>query len=131
MTGTWRAWHCRGGAAAVEFALMLPLMLTTILVAVESGRALWLHNTLQFASEEAARHVMVHPDAADADVADLALSRLPNIPPGEVGVSVTREVANGTDFVTVRLTIPFRPLAGLLPPDLLLLEGEARVPLPQ
>ncbi len=44
-----------GGASAVEFALLLPVLLAFLLGIEEFGRALWTQAALQFAVEAAAR----------------------------------------------------------------------------
>jgi len=50
-----RALAERGGAAAVEFAMTVPILLTTMLGIVEFGRILWAQNALHYAVEQAAR----------------------------------------------------------------------------
>lgn len=50
-----RALEERGGAAAVEFAMTVPILLVAMLGIVEFGRVLWAQNALHFAVEEAAR----------------------------------------------------------------------------
>ena len=43
------------GAAVIEFAFSLPIMLVAILGTVEFGRIMWTQNALHYAVEEAAR----------------------------------------------------------------------------
>jgi Flp pilus assembly protein TadG len=43
------------GAAAVEFALCLPILLMAILGAIEFGRVMWTQNALHYAVQQAAR----------------------------------------------------------------------------
>src|SRR5690348_16032393 len=50
-----RALEERGGAAAVEFAMTVPILLVAMLGLIEFGRVLWAQNALHFAVEEAAR----------------------------------------------------------------------------
>jgi len=45
----------RCGAAAIEYALILPVMLLLILGIMDAGRLLWTYTTLNRASEAAAR----------------------------------------------------------------------------
>jgi len=47
------------GAATVEFAMMLPLMLILIFVTIEFGRAYYHYNTLAKTVREAARYLSV------------------------------------------------------------------------
>ncbi len=45
----------RRGSAAVEFSLVAPALLLLVLGMLESGRALWTQNALNYAVEQAAR----------------------------------------------------------------------------
>ena len=45
----------RGGNAAIELALLLPVLLLFVLGIMECGRVLWTQNALNYAVEEAAR----------------------------------------------------------------------------
>ena len=51
----------QGGATAVEFALVSPVLLIAILGALEFGRLMWTQSALHFAVEEAARCASVTP----------------------------------------------------------------------
>jgi Flp pilus assembly protein TadG len=54
--------HCRqGGAAAVEFAIILPILLLCVLGLIEFGRAIWTQATLDYAVQAAARCAAVDP----------------------------------------------------------------------
>jgi Flp pilus assembly protein TadG len=53
----------RRGVGAVEFALVLPLFLASMIGVIEVGRALWTQNTLQRAVEAAARCATVDATA--------------------------------------------------------------------
>jgi Flp pilus assembly protein TadG len=50
-----RVLYERGGAAAVEFAMTVPILLTIMLGIFEFGRMLWAQNALHYAVEQAAR----------------------------------------------------------------------------
>jgi Flp pilus assembly protein TadG len=45
----------RNGAAAVEFAIIAPALVMLLLGIMETGRAMWTQNALNFAVEQAAR----------------------------------------------------------------------------
>ena len=49
------------GAAAVEFAIVLPVLLLCVLGLVEFGRAIWTQATLDYAVQAAARCAAVDP----------------------------------------------------------------------
>ncbi len=52
------------GNAAVEFALIIPLLLVLIIGIYEFGRLYWVQNTLQYAAEQSGRCVMVNKTVA-------------------------------------------------------------------
>ena len=51
------------GSAAVEAALILPILLLFLLGSVEFGRALWTYHTMLLAVEEAGRYAMVYGES--------------------------------------------------------------------
>lgn len=48
------------GSAAIEVAIVLPVLLLFAIGSVEFGRALWTYHTMLLAVEEAARYAMVY-----------------------------------------------------------------------
>lgn len=75
-------WRSQHGAAAVEFALVLPLLLVILLGIIEFGRAYNVQISLTHAARETARYMAIHNDwggavsrgAAAAPSVDLAAS---------------------------------------------------------
>lgn len=120
---------CRAGSVAVEFALIIPVALAILVGIVEVGRAMWIRASLQFAVEEGARYMMVHQNAADADLTTFALDKLAGIDPTSVDLSLLRETVDGTAFVTVSATFQFHYVASLITGEPFLLTGSARAPL--
>jgi Flp pilus assembly protein TadG len=120
---------CRAGSVAVEFALIIPVALAILVGIVEVGRAMWIRASLQFAVEEGARYMMVHQNAADADLTAFALDKLAGIDPDLVDLSLLRETVDGTDFVTVSATFQFYSVASLMKGEPFLLTGSSRAPL--
>lgn len=111
----------RRGATAVEFALLLPVMLTLLMAVLETGRALWLRQDMQFAVEEAARFALVEPSATVTAISAKASSR--------VAVGTLVATALDADSVTVTATADFAPVVpGLLPPGTVTLSARARLP---
>jgi Flp pilus assembly protein TadG len=52
---------CEQGAAAIECALILPILLLCVLGLIEFGRAIWTQATLDYAVQAAARCAAVDP----------------------------------------------------------------------
>jgi Flp pilus assembly protein TadG len=62
------------GVAAVEFAILLPLLLLIVFGITEFGRALYNYNTLVKATRDAARYAMMQQAGGGADVATKCLA---------------------------------------------------------
>lgn len=62
-------WRDRGGAAAIEFALVLPILMGVILGTVEIGLVGLVSNTLDAAVQKAARSIRVGETGAPIDAA--------------------------------------------------------------
>ena len=58
------------GAAAVEAALLLPVLFLFVLGIIEFGIALWQWNTMLLAVEQAGRYVMVNNASCDVSCAE-------------------------------------------------------------
>lgn len=123
-----RRWFGRdaGGAAAVEFALILPVLLTFLLGLIEFGRAMWIRNTMQYAVEDAARYAAITSGATSSTVTTFAQSRLLALDTSTVSFTVTF----GASSVTVSATHSFEFLAsGLLPFGPITLSASAQFPM--
>lgn len=55
------------GVAAVEFAILLPVLLLIVFGITEFGRALYSYNTIAKGTRDAARYVMIRQPGGDAD----------------------------------------------------------------
>jgi len=63
----------RQGLAAVEFALLLPVMLFLLLLVVEGAAAMHTYSSLVEASREGARYVLMEGESADVEALVAAL----------------------------------------------------------
>jgi Flp pilus assembly protein TadG len=98
------------GAAAVEFALVLPVLLLLVLGAIDWGWYFYLREVVTNAAREGARVGSVHQDgqaAATTYLTNLGLTR-----GGAVSNVVT---VNGIDTVLVTVTYPAGSLTGFIP----------------
>ncbi len=102
------------GAAAVEFALLLPVLLVLILGIVEFGRAFQVQATLAAAAREGVRVMALENDAAAAREAVRSASTTLNPAVTDGDIAVTPEscaTTAGDATVTITYSQPF--LTGL------------------
>lgn len=97
--------HCRG-AAAVEFALILVLLMTILACVVEGGRVLWFYDALAKSARDAARHMSVinQDDLGKNDSSDNAkdfilkaaqAANLPGLVAGDIAITCHRDGVSG------------------------------------
>lgn len=109
------------GAAAIEFALVLPLFLTLVLGAIDWGWYFFIDQLVTNASREAARAgTMVPPrptsTAGQAETAaeNAGLAFLQRVRLNRTGVVATYTTVDGTDAIEVTVTYPVGSLTGFL-----------------
>ena len=81
MSSLWR--DLRGGAA-IEFALVSPVLFTVVLGAMDLGRMFYVGQGLQYAAEQGARYYTVNPTTTTSSVT----SQIQTYMPGGMGSSV-------------------------------------------
>lgn len=109
----------RVAGAAVEFALLLPVVLALIVGLIETGRLIWTWNVLEYAAQEGARCAVVDANrcGTTAQIQAYAAGRAPGLSLPASAVSVDA-AACGT---RIRIVLPFTSVAvGLVPYDLTL-----------
>jgi Flp pilus assembly protein TadG len=58
----------RRGGAAIEFAILAPVLFAILLGLVEMGRMFYVRQTLEYATEQAARYYMLNATSASSTV---------------------------------------------------------------
>src|SRR4051812_42050175 len=107
------------GAAAVEFALVLPLLLVLVFAIVDFGRAFFIKETLNHAAREGARALALGQTAAVARGRAQTAAR--DVSPTSVSVQFTQlgaalpatATCTGADEVSATVTLPFAPITPL------------------
>lgn len=110
LTGRARRRDGERGAAAVEFGLLLPILLLIVLGIAEFGRAYNVQVSLSAAAREGARVLALDIGDADAATRDAA----PSLDSGAMGVTTSGCAApGGSATVTATYSLePFTPLLG-------------------
>jgi Flp pilus assembly protein TadG len=85
--------------AAVEFALLLPVMALLILLMIEGSNAMHTYSSLVEASREGARHVLMEGDTADVE--GLVAAVVADLDPGKLSTNVTTDPDANTVTVEV------------------------------
>jgi Flp pilus assembly protein TadG len=109
------------GAAAVEFALVLPLLLTLVLGVIDWGWFFFIDQLVTNCAREGARAGTLLPPrptstAAQAEDAakQAALAFLQQVHLTQQGVVATYTTVGGSDAISVTVTYPVGSLTGLL-----------------
>lgn len=105
----------RRGAALVEFAMVLPILMLCFYGMIEISRVLLLQHTVDTASYEGARCAIV-PGASSQDAINCATDLLTTAKLKNATVTVTPSViTETTPLVTVLVEIPVRENAWMTP----------------
>ncbi len=108
-----RLWSDRRGISSVQFAMVLPALLATVMGTVEMGRMLMAQNTLVHAANEATRFAMVRSatsdqTASEQDIVTLVKGRMPGLNTNHAVVSVNWTPENQPGArVTVDVDYPY------------------------
>jgi Flp pilus assembly protein TadG len=120
----------RRGGALVEFAVLLPFLMTMILGTIDVGRMFYVRQGLEYATEEAARYYMLNPTTDTTNVTTALRSRMPGSMGPNVSVSYADTAScNGNSAVTcttITATYLFTFAAGLLEAGAQTLRATAR-----
>jgi Flp pilus assembly protein TadG len=102
------------GAAAVEFALVLPVLLVLVLGIAEFGRAYNVQTILSGAAREGVRVMALQNDPAAARAATKAAASTLSLTDGQISVTPTNciSTAASTASATVTVTYPMPFLTG-------------------
>ena len=100
------------GAAAVEFALLLPVLVAVILGIIEFGYAFFIWGNVAGAAREGARNYSITKNATQAKTA--AKAAFPALNDGDISVSPEPSSCKDPVPATVTITYSYSTLTGLL-----------------
>lgn len=100
----------RKGAVAVEFAIILPLLITLVFGIIEFGRTMMVQQAMINATREGAREASL-PDATITSVKTVVVDFLSdaaiNVAADDISVSPDPSTAVNNEQITVSLTLPY------------------------
>lgn len=95
----------QSGVAAVEFAMIMPVLLVVILGVLQLGILFSANAGLQTAVGEAARYATIYPTPTDAEIKARASSKKFAIDSGRISdFTVVRGTSNTVNYVEVSMT---------------------------
>jgi Flp pilus assembly protein TadG len=105
--GSVRRRNCDRGAAAVEFALVMPVLLALVVGIAEFGRAYNVQTTLSGAAREGVRVMAVKNDPAAARAATKAAASPVTLTDSQISVSPTTCVSTVTATASATVTVTY------------------------
>jgi hypothetical protein len=118
------SWRDERGAAAVEFALVMPLLILLLFGIIEFARVWNARQTLTDAAREGARIAVVNYSMLNAAVLDDSVKRVVRRAAGNAGLDITEEKlvigtigvggVGGSESAQVSLQYEYTPLFGLV-----------------
>ena len=102
------------GASAVEFALIVPLLIVLVLGIAEFGRAFQVQGTLSAAAREGVRVMALQndPAAARTAVRNATSSLRPAVTTAQIAIPATCPATGGPTNVRVTISYPMPYLTG-------------------
>jgi len=120
----------RDGSAALEFALVFPVVALFLIGTIEFGRLFWQRNSLEHAVEETGRYAMAHTDASQTQLTNVLQASAGNaIPASAITIAYSTAAAGGINYLTITATHSFTFITRLVPYGPISLQSRARVPL--
>lgn len=120
----------RGGAAAVEFAMIFPLLIMLMLGVMLIGQAFFTVSSIQWAVEKAARELMIDPDATVAEIETRANELLAELTDATVALQYSQEMAGGFSVTRVATVVNYPLRIPLVPETEITYQIEVHVPRP-
>ena len=103
----------QSGAAALEFAIALPIFLALLFTIFEFGWAQHKLSSIRFAMESASRSLVLNPEMTQAQVESLVRSKLTGLADPDVSLSMSTNTISEGKIVhlrgayTHRIEVPF------------------------
>ena len=120
---------CDSGAAAVEFALIAMVAISTFLGIIEFGRGLYIRNEMSYAADIGARKILTDPAVADNDV-ERAIRDAVNFGTAtDLQLTLQTETVDGVIFRTLLVRYPLTLMIPNIAQTKIILTVDRRVPI--
>lgn len=106
-------WLSERGAAAVEFALVLPILLTLVLGTIEFGRAYNVQISLTHAAREAARSMAISNNWTNA--MNRGRAAAPSLVPADMTFSKDLATCIPGTMIQITIAYPLNSITGINP----------------
>lgn len=112
------AWRSERGAAAVEFALVVPVLLLLLLGIIEFSRAYNTQISLTHAARETARHMAIHDNGTASATTWTAASTAgrdaaPTLKGADMTFTAAPTKCTAGKMLTVTITYPLKTITGV------------------
>ena len=125
-------WRDRRGSAAIEFAMVLPIIVTMMFGTMELGRYFLTFSSISSATEQLSRYVMIDPDATSTELEAQLEGFLIGIDADDLTLDFSNEVdaATGLTFQVVDVSLPHSTMIPFADMGTMTIRSRVRTPLP-
>jgi Flp pilus assembly protein TadG len=117
------------GAVAIEFSLVIGLIVMVVAGTLQLGMALMARNEMSYALSRVSRMIILDGSQTPAEVSALVTDRLSDYDPSLLSVSAAEATVAGTKFVEVSVEYPFETAIPFQALATLNLTAETMVPI--
>ena len=118
------------GAAALEFALLSPVLIALLFGTYELGWAIHCGASVHFAIERASRALLADPNTTAQQIQTSAQAQLSGIPVSNLQVSLAREAASTGQITRVSWSYSYAMALPYVPSAVFHFDSSTSVPMP-
>ena len=119
----------RKGVTAIEFAIMLPVLLLVVFGTIEFGQALKARNEMSHALSRAVRVINLDKEQTTGAIKELLGTYLSNYGSEDLTVNVSSTSISGSDYMKISVSFPFHASIPLSSVSILSLKVETLAPM--
>ena len=118
----------RKGVTAIEFAIVFPILILTVMGTLEFGRALKVRNEMSHALSRAVRVINLDAEQTTGAIKELLASYLADYGSEDLAVNVSSTTLSGIDYMNISVSFPFHATIPFSSASLLNLQVETLAP---